>query len=122
MLSEVLPDRTQCRRPGEVSDERHNQVVLLDLLQREEIFFRRQIAALLATLVGIDHELFIGRQDSYGRRADGKRHIAVSQIGTADEKGSEHVCDAGLIVTRQLESVLLQEAVFDRDEVLVEHL
>src|SRR5437868_13594889 len=48
VLFQVLAGRSKRSRAREVSYQRHNQIALFDLLEREEIFFGGEIASLLA--------------------------------------------------------------------------
>ena len=45
VILQVLADGAQRLRPGEIADERHEQVLLLEILQELEVLFVGQIAA-----------------------------------------------------------------------------
>src|SRR3989442_3339705 len=114
MLPQIGAHRSKRCRASEISDQRHNQIVLFELLQGEEIFFRRDEAPLLSVFVRIDHQLFVCRQEPRALGTRLKGDVAVAQVGTTDIKGPEDVSQSGLVFTRYFESMFLDQTIFYR--------
>ena len=58
---QVLSDRADCLGPREVADDRHEQILRLQIFQERELLFARQITAHLPVAVGRGHQVRICR-------------------------------------------------------------
>src|ERR1051326_1624934 len=113
VFAQVFTYGSKGRRSGKVSHNRHNQIVFFKTLEREEIFFGSEIASLLPVFVGIDHQLFICRQNTRCSRAGGKTYIAIPEGRASNVERAENVAQHTFVIRSQLETMPLHQAVPD---------
>ena len=106
---QVRAHRAQRLRPGEVADDRHQQIPLLERLERPKAGFTPQIRAVLPGPVGRDLQIRVRRIPHHP--AARRRALRVGEEWTGAEEVLIDVLDAGQVVGRELEAVLLDEHV-----------
>src|SRR5678816_2562220 len=107
VLSHESADRTKRPGAGEVADERNDKVSPLDILNSSELLLVREEAPVETLLIGVLHELPVGRHSQ--RALVGGPEKCIAQVRTCLLEVAQNVPDLQLIVFGQAELVGLHQ-------------